>query len=36
MEASVDEEERDELVRRAERVARYCEEGDVLEDFLWD
>ena len=36
MQAAVDEEERGELARGAERVARDCVERDVLEDLLWD
>ena len=34
--ASVEEEERRELARRAERVAGHGEERDVLDDFEWD
>ena len=36
MQAAVDEEERGELARGAERVARDGVERDVLEDLLWD
>jgi hypothetical protein len=36
VQASVDEQERDQFVRWTERVARHGEERDVLEEFVRD